>query len=719
MIYVPRSKKLTYFEIQLCRFFGAARSFHISRRFNFDDIERRRGEDAPPLPGRTVVEKKRFESKREDEFAERRAPRRYPRGSGQGEEDYLRQFPERTSFRSARKDRRPQKSLQKAERYLDRMESREDGEVRRSGYRNDKNVREEDLKKVEERRARIEAETPSGPRIESDETPVEPPDFTLSIASARPEDAPKLASVGALSKLERRMSRLKPVTERERKAEQEAELLERAKRAAAEAIKDPLTNCWGCGVDFQTEEPTTMGYVPKLKLDRYKLEKELFDLQTENDLANPSTGPNAEFVPTAEMLEIERMLLGLEEDEEVFDAAPTPSAKKNKTEGAKRHERPERVLCERCWSLRHKSKAVSVSVSAEYFKEVVQPIKQLKTRPLILKMVDLFDFHGSFIPSFRKYIGNNRVLIVASKYDLLPKGVHPERIRSWVSTECRKFGIDPVGVALISHTGYGVRELADQLEHHRQGSDVYVMGSANVGKSTFINLLIDIFKGPKEKKVTVSPVPGTTLNFLSLPIGSSAFLYDTPGIITSKQIYNYLSGEEMKKVMPKKQIHPSVYRLSPGTTIFIGGLARFDYLEGPPLVYFTLFASNEIYIHKTATDKADELYRTKVGTMLTPPSQPETLSSWPGFEPEGEVHEIENDDGNWQRACADIVFSGLGWVSVTMKGVAKVRTFYPPGCRVGVRPPLMPFESRLGVLPNPRFNMKPSSVAARPQYEEL
>lgn len=605
--------------------------------------------------------------------------------------------------------------MQKAERYLDRMESNTDESSSRSAYRNDKDIPEEHLKRVERRRARIEAEIPTGPRLQSDETPVEPPDFTLSITSARPEDAPRLASVGSLSTLERRMSKLKPVTEKEKKEEQESELLERAKRAAAEAQADHLKNCWGCGVEFQTQTPTTMGYVPQLKLDRYKLQKELFDLQSQNDLTNTSAEI---FAPTAEMLELERMLLGLEEDEDIEAVAPTPVKKAKDDKESKRHARPERVLCERCWNLRNKSKAVSVSMPAEYFKEVVAPIKQLKTRPLIIKMVDLFDFHGSFIPSFRKYIGNNRVLIVASKYDLLPKGVHPERIRSWVSTECRKFGIDPVGVALISHNGFGVRELADQLEYHRQGSDVYVMGSANVGKSTFINLLIDIFKGPKDKKVTVSPVPGTTLNFLSLPIGSSAFLYDTPGIITSKQIYNYLSGEELKKVMPKKQVHPSVYRLTPGSTIFIGGLARFDYLEGPPLVYFTLFASHEIYIHKTSVERADEIYASKVGTLLTPPFSPETVASWPGLDTEGTVHNIENDDGNWQKACTDIVFSGLGWISVTMKGTAKVRTFYPPDCLVGVRPPLMPFESRLGVMPNPRFNMKPSSVASRPNYED-
>ena len=592
----------------------------------------------------------------------------------------------------------------------------------RSKYRNDKEVDQSVVQRVERRRAREEAKIPSAPRTASEVTPIEPPDFTLSILSARPENAPKLAP--RTLKIERTMERLKPVTEKARREEQEKELIERALKVASDAQHDAISHCWGCGIQFQTDSPHTIGYVPKRKIERYKLEKQLFDLKSVTlpalnpTSSSPLTSVDSKtFVPTPEMLEIERQILGLDAEEDDDDAIATTGDKPQpKSQLEKTSKAPERVLCERCYHLRHNSKAVSVSISAEYFREVVRPIKELKTRPLIIKMVDLFDFHGSFIPSFRKYVGNNRVMIVASKFDLLPKGVHAERIRSWVSIESKKFGIDPVAIAIIAHTGYGVRELADQIEYYREGADVYVMGSANVGKSTFINQLIDIFKGPKEKKVTVSPVPGTTLNFLSLPIGSSSFLYDTPGIISTKQVYHLLSGEELKKIMPKKQIQPSVYRLSPGTTLFLGGLARFDYLEGPPLVYFTLFASNEIYIHKTSIERADELYRTQLGAILTPPFNSETIAKWPGLT-EVQEHEIDNDDGNWQKASTDIVFSGLGWISITMKGQAKVRTWYPEGCRVGTRPPLMPFESKLGVLPNPRFNMKPSSVAARPQYD--
>ena len=39
-----------------------------------------------------------------------------------------------------------------------------------------------------------------------------------------------------------------------------------------------------------------------------------------------------------------------------------------------------------------------------------------------MKVVDVFDFTGSFVPQFSDMVGDNKVLIVANKCDLLPTG---------------------------------------------------------------------------------------------------------------------------------------------------------------------------------------------------------------------------------------------------------------------------------------------------------
>lgn len=578
---------------------------------------------------------------------------------------------------------------------------------KRSKYRNEQLIDREKLATSISRLKKSESKIDEkGLRVKSDDLIIEPPDFTLAMHSVRLE-GPTIEKASK-SKYEARIRDISPVTNASTEKALIEEQIENSKKETS--LKDSLTDCWGCGAVFQSEDPNKIGFVNSSIVERYKLKKKLYDLQMQNKFEMQISPQTKKFVPTPEMLELEKLIMG-------------PTESKSKTELEENLSDltlPERIVCERCWSLKFRSKIVSASVTASYFKEIVKPIKDLKTRILIVKIVDLFDFQGSFISNFRSYVGNHRVLIVANKLDLIPKEAHLDRIKTWVHSECQNFKLKPVAVALVSSkSGYGVSELADLIEYHREGNDVYIMGSANVGKSTFVNLLIDKFKGPSEKKITVSPLPGTTLGLLSLPIGASSFLYDTPGIISSKQIYHVLSLEELKLILPKKTIKPSVYRLEPGRSLFIGGLARFDYIEGPGLVYFTLFASNELYVHKTSILKASELYKNHVGTILTPPFSEETIKSWKPLSP-NPIISINNYDGNWSKAAVDIVFAGLGWISVTLKGNCKVQPWYVEGCVVGERNPLMPFESHLGILPNPRFNLKPSSVVRpmnRPNFD--
>jgi hypothetical protein len=46
------------------------------------------------------------------------------------------------------------------------------------------------------------------------------------------------------------------------------------------------------------------------------------------------------------------------------------------------------------------------------------------------------------------------------------------------------------------------------------------------------------------------------------------------------------------------------------------------------------------------------------------------------------------------ESCVDIVFPGVGWVSLTGVGAMKVRTVAAGGTSATIREPLMPFEAR-------------------------
>lgn len=85
-----------------------------------------------------------------------------------------------------------------------------------------------------------------------------------------------------------------------------------------------------------------------------------------------------------------------------------------------------------------------------------------------------------------------------------------------------------------------------------------------------------------------------------------------------------LSVSELNLVLPKKCLQPVTYRLLPGKTIFLGGLARLDVIStSSAFCYVTFFASSDLVlaIHATRTERASALYQNHLGTLLQPPSK--------------------------------------------------------------------------------------------------
>ena len=56
------------------------------------------------------------------------------------------------------------------------------------------------------------------------------------------------------------------------------------------------------------------------------------------------------------------------------------------------------------------------------------------------------------------------------------------------------------------------------------------------------------------------------------------------------------------------KLKPQIYRLSAGKSLFLGGLARLDYEEGPPML-FSVFVPNPLPIHPTNIEACDKLLR--------------------------------------------------------------------------------------------------------------
>lgn len=333
------------------------------------------------------------------------------------------------------------------------------------------------------------------------------------------------------------------------------------------------------------------------------------------------------------------------------------------------------VLCQRCFRLKHYNDVVDVEIDNDEFLKILHGIGESEN--LVVKIVDIFDFNGSWLPGIHRFIGDNDCLLVGNKVDLLPRSTNKERLKKWLRHEAESLGLKPVDVILVSaEKGYHISEAMEKIEYYRKGKDVYVIGCTNVGKSTFINRIIEEVTGEKDL-ITTSFFPGTTLDRIEIPLDDGKAIYDTPGIINPHQMAHFVSKQDLKIITPKKEIKPKVYQLNEGQTLFFGGLARLDFVKGARNS-FVCYLSNELRIHRTKLERADDLYRRQKGDLLSPPD-----ASYAD-----EFPRLVSQEFSLKAGKTDIVFSGLGWVMVANPG-AVVRAHVPKGVHVYVRKALI------------------------------
>jgi hypothetical protein len=215
-------------------------------------------------------------------------------------------------------------------------------------------------------------------------------------------------------------------------------------------------------------------------------------------------------------------------------------------------------FCDRCKALKDENiwKAYDAlhDVEPSVFRDQVQHIVQRRRFGYCVLVVDATDPIHSAIKKLRDAIKKTPCLLVINKVDLVPRMSEPDlralELKIQHISGC-KF-ISAHGVS--AKTGYGVVSFAERLLSILAGRDVFVVGCANVGKSSFVQKLASIIaesgirlKGKKWDKrrellsdlpVTGSPLPGTTLQSVRVPCFPSVkhALWDTPGIINRKAL---------------------------------------------------------------------------------------------------------------------------------------------------------------------------------------
>ncbi|KAI3680422.1 hypothetical protein L6452_35192 [Arctium lappa] len=337
---------------------------------------------------------------------------------------------------------------------------------------------------------------------------------------------------------------------------------------------------------------------------------------------------------------------------------------------------------------------------------------------VVIMVVDCVDFDGSFPKRaakslFKALEGGQeglqrskklpKLVLVATKVDLLPSQISPARLDRWVRHRAKAQGAPRLnGVYMVSsRKDLGVRNLLSFVKDLAgPRGHVWVIGAQNAGKSTLINALAK--KGSvKVTKLTEAAVPGTTLGILRIGgiLSAKAKMYDTPGLLHPYLMSMRLNREEQKMVEIRKELRPRTYRIKQGQAIHVGGLMRLDLNEASvQTIYVTVWASPNVSLHLGKIENADEIWNNHAGIRLQPPigvDRVSELGKW-------ESREVKVSGASWDVNSMDLSAAGLGWFSLGLKGEASLTLWTFDGIEITSREPLVldraPFLERPGFL---------------------
>lgn len=298
------------------------------------------------------------------------------------------------------------------------------------------------------------------------------------------------------------------------------------------------------------------------------------------------------------------------------------------------------TLCERCFKIRNYGEYKIIEKTNYDFFPILENIG--KTNELVVLVVDLFNINNE-LEVLKKYI-SNKVLLVLTKRDILPLSVYDEKLKEFFKNMKMNI-VDTVLISSIKNNNFD--ELMDKIYTHKTSNNVYVVGYTNAGKSTMINKIIYNYFN-HDMQITTSMIPSTTLNSIEIKVSDELTIIDTPGILSTGDISNYVDVKTLKKITPKKELKPITYQVKSPQSILIEDLARVDIQDKNSV---TIYVSNQLKVERTFSPKNKLL----------------------------DLKEHKLEIGSHQ----DIVISGLGFLKFVSKGSIKVYTL--PGVEVFIR----------------------------------
>lgn len=306
--------------------------------------------------------------------------------------------------------------------------------------------------------------------------------------------------------------------------------------------------------------------------------------------------------------------------------------------------------CQRCFRLMHYD---DLQYSMKQGIDPHEVLASIAQKPgVIMWVVDIFDFEASMIEGLNRHLLGRDILMVITKRDLLPDTLSNEKLSRFIFERLKAYQITIKGLIV---TGKGIDNKDDIFTalEQLQAKDIIVMGKANVGKSTLLNQL------SQGDVLTTSRYPGTTLDLIDVMIDKYHFI-DTPGIEVKKSMVMAVDEKELKQIMPLSKIKPSIFQLSKDQAFILGGLVMIK-LYGCEHTTAVFYVGNQLKIHRTKLENADEQWQKHLGKLYVPVTIAQKYT-------QTKVSKLYEK--------MDIVIEGLGWICISGK-VQNIVVQYP------------------------------------------
>lgn len=250
--------------------------------------------------------------------------------------------------------------------------------------------------------------------------------------------------------------------------------------------------------------------------------------------------------------------------------------------------------CQSCYRLMHYGESI-----AHFHPE---DLPSLPEHSVILMVSSVLHLDLLFSHPVWRYQSEAKFIYIINQIDLLPKDTNLEMLLQNIIKKAKSMQVPYEDIILMSAKNpYDINHLKQYIQSF-SSTHVYLLGVQNSGKTTLYKALTNDNKALAFKKagLTQEALEGTF---------DERKIIDMPGLYQSGYLHHLLPYQVYKKLIPDMEIHPKIYTLNPGQSVFIEGLIAVTLTtETQPIVFYL---ERNIKMHKTNEKRIPELLLNK------------------------------------------------------------------------------------------------------------